>query len=228
MSQSQTPDVIRPLESVRERVKQRLMQVPEYRAFLAMEKPIAEVANISDLLAHLQTAQQKILERLATTKEYQALLTVDKAIQDLSRVLEVVADSGNLDVEPAPSEKVLTKEERPDIASFPLPEPQQAVDKIAAVASAPMVVRNETAAVTTTTPVMHSQDAIELVSPVEAAGEQARKSISNPAAHISTLGLVEEWRLTAMVRESFSANGSDEDTFFAGDGRAEAEKAKVA
>jgi hypothetical protein len=231
MSQSQTSSVIRPLESVRERVKQRLMQVPEYRAFLGMEKPIAEVAHISDLVAHLQTAQDKILERLAATKEYQALLTVEKAIQDLSQVLEVVDEGGNFDVEPAPSEEVLTNEEPSDIASLPVPETQQAVDQIAGVASigeTPMVTADETAAVTVTTPVTQSLDVTEPASSVEATGEPAGKSIWNPTARFSTLGLVEEWRLTAMVRESFSANGGNDDALFTGEGSAEAEKAKVA
>ena len=231
MSQSQTSSVIQPLESVRERVKQRLMRVPEYRAFLAMEKPIAEVANIHDLVAHLHTAQQKILERLAATKEYQALLTVEKAIQDLSQVLEVVADGGNFDVEPAHSESVLANGETPVITSLAVPVGQQAVNEVAAVASigkTPTVEAEETSAVTATPLVIRSRDATELASSVEAAGGQGGKSISHPTAHPSTLGLVEEWRLTAMVRKSFSASGDNEDALFAGEGSATAEKAKVA
>lgn len=101
MSQSQTSSAIRSLENVRERVKQRLTKVPEYRAFLAIEKPMAEVADIPDLLAHLEAAKQKILERLALTREYQALLTVEKTIKEISEVLEVVGDTGTFDAAPA-------------------------------------------------------------------------------------------------------------------------------
>ena len=101
MSQSQTSGAIRSLENVRERVKQRLTKVPEYRAILAMEKPMAEVADIPDLLAPLETAKQKILDRLKLTVEYQALLTVDQAIKDISGVLEVVGEEGSFDVAPA-------------------------------------------------------------------------------------------------------------------------------
>jgi hypothetical protein len=101
MSQSQTSGLIRSLENVRDRVKQRLTQVPEYRAFLAIEKPIAEVADIPDLLAHLEAAKQKILEHLALRREYQALLTVEKAIKDISEVLEIVGDDANFDDAPA-------------------------------------------------------------------------------------------------------------------------------
>ena len=187
MSQSQTSSVIRPLENVREKVKQRLMTVPEYRAFLAMEKPIAEVANISDLVAYLHTAQQKILERLAATKEYQALLTVEKAIQDLSQVLEVVADGGNLDVEPALSENILANGESPEITSLAVTVGPRATNEIAPVASigkTPAVAADETSAVTATPLVIGSHDATELASSVEAAGGQGGKSISYPTAHL--------------------------------------------
>jgi hypothetical protein len=101
MSQSQTSNVIQSLENVRERVKQRLTKVAEYRAFLAIEKPIAEVADIPDLRAHLETAKEKILDRLKQTREYQALLTVEKAIKEISEVLEVVGDDGHPDAAPA-------------------------------------------------------------------------------------------------------------------------------
>ena len=95
MSQSQTSGVVRALENVRDRVQQRLTKVPEYRAFLAIEKPMAEVADIPDLLAHLEAAKQKILEHLTQRREYQALLTVEKAIKDISDVLEIVGDDAD-------------------------------------------------------------------------------------------------------------------------------------
>jgi hypothetical protein len=103
MSQSQTSSEIRSLENVRERVKNRLWKVPEYRAFLAIEKPMAEVADIPDLLAHLETAKQKILDRLKLTREYRALLTVEKAIYEISEVLEVVGEEGSIDATPLQS-----------------------------------------------------------------------------------------------------------------------------
>jgi len=101
MSQSQTSGLIRSLENVRDRVKQRLTKVPEYRAFLAIEKPMAEVADIPDLLAHLEAAKQKILEHLTLRREYQALLTVERAIKDISEVLELVGDDASFDAAPA-------------------------------------------------------------------------------------------------------------------------------
>src|SRR5271155_691731 len=111
MSQSQPSSVIQSLETVRDKVKLRLMRLPEYRAFLAIEQPRAEVADIPDLVAHLQTGKQKILERLTTTQEYQALLTVEKAIKDISEILDVVGNDANIDAAPAAAEKVLGEEE---------------------------------------------------------------------------------------------------------------------
>jgi hypothetical protein len=101
MSQSQTSSVIRSLENVRERVKQRLTKVPEYRAFLAIDKPMAEVADIPDLVSHLETAKQKILDRLKLTVEYQALLTVDNAMKEISGVLEIIGEETSLNAAPA-------------------------------------------------------------------------------------------------------------------------------
>jgi hypothetical protein len=101
MSQLQTSNVIWSLEDVRERVTQRLTNVPEYRAFLAIEMPIAEVSQIPDLLVHLETAKQKILDRLNIIREYQSLLTVNKAIKEISEVLEFLGEEGSFDATPA-------------------------------------------------------------------------------------------------------------------------------
>ena len=60
------------------------------------------------------------------------------------------------------------------------------------------------------------------------AEEQPERPVSNPTERLSTLGLVEEPRLTAMVRESFAANGGNEEARSAGEDEAEPEKAKVA
>jgi hypothetical protein len=123
MSQSQTSSVIRSLENVRERVTQRLANVPEYRAFLAMDKPMAEVADISDLLPHLEAAKQKILDRLKLRAEYQALLTVDNAIKEISGVLDVIGEDAGASAAPAQ-------------AAAPVPPPAKAPTAIPAEAPA--------------------------------------------------------------------------------------------
>ena len=87
----QSPEVIASLEGVRAKVVDHLMKLPEFRAFLAIEAAIAEVANIPDLMACLEPAKNKILDRLTTVREYQALLAVKKSIAEISEVLGVLA-----------------------------------------------------------------------------------------------------------------------------------------
>ena len=229
MSQSQPSGVIHSLVTVRDKVKLRLMKVPEYRAFLAIEMPIVEVADIPDLVAHLQTAKQKILERLTTTQEYRALLTVEKAIKDISEVLDVVGDDATVEAAPAAAEKVAEKEEVSAAAPAAAAEAQQSAPAIAVAAppaKAPAIVANATAAVQDT-PETYARDAADIAAAI-ASAEHNKKSAANPNERLSTLGHVEEWRLTALVRKSYSANAGNEDAGPAGEGKAQAEQAKVA
>ena len=235
MSQSQPSSVIHSLQTVRDKVKLRLMNVPEYRALLAIEMPIAEVADIPDLVAHLQTAKQKILERLTTTQEYRALLTVEKAIKDISEVLDIVGDDATVEAAPAAAEKAAEKEDVSAAVPAAAAGGQQPAPAIAVAAPpaearaviAPVVIANAAAAVKET-PETYARDAAEVAAAIEAPGEHPKKSVSNPTERLSTLGLVEEWRLTALVRESYSANLADEEAGPAGEGKAQAEQAKVA
>ena len=246
MSQSQPSGVIHSLQTVRDKVKLRLMKVPEYRAFLAIEMPIAEVADIPDLVAHLQTAKQKILERLTTTQEYRALLTVEKAIKDISEVLDVVGNDANVDAAPAAAEKVAAKEasqearkeeaaRKEDVPAAAPPAAaaaeQQSAPAIAAVAAppaaAPAVIATAAAAVKET-PETYARDAADIAAAIEASGEHHKRPVANPNERLSTLGHVEEWRLTALVPESYSANVDNEDAPSAGEGKAAATEAKVA
>jgi len=87
----QTPGVIQSLKRVKERVREQLFKVPEYRALLAMETSIAEVSHIPDLAGYLETAKEKIMDRLMKVREYQAMLAVEKSISEISEVLGVLA-----------------------------------------------------------------------------------------------------------------------------------------
>jgi len=89
----QSPGVIQSLEGVRARVVEQLKNVPEFRAFLAIETAIKEVANIPDLMASLEPAKTKIMDRLMKVREYQALLAVEKSITEISEVLGGLAGS---------------------------------------------------------------------------------------------------------------------------------------
>ena len=88
----QSPGVIQTLERVRERVREQLIKVPEFRAFLAVETSISEVSHVPDLVDGLQSAKQKILDRLMTIREYRAMLAVEKSITEISDVLGVLAE----------------------------------------------------------------------------------------------------------------------------------------
>jgi len=87
----QSPGVIQSLEGVRARVVEQLTNVPEFRAFLAIETAIEEVANIPDLIDCLESAKTRIVDRLMKVREYQALLAVEKSITEISEVLGVLA-----------------------------------------------------------------------------------------------------------------------------------------
>jgi hypothetical protein len=233
MSQSQPSSVIQSLQTVRDKVKLRLMKVPEYRALLAIEKPIAEVADIPDLVAHLQASKQRILERLATTQEYRALLTVEKAIKDIAEVLDVVGNDAPGEAATAPAEKPAATQEPSAATPAVADEAQQPAPAIAvAAAKAPVVIA--TAAVATAaapakdTPEAYARDAAEVAAALEAASEHPKRPVAKPSERLSTLGVVEEWRLTALVRESYAANSGGEDARSAGEGNAQADEAKVA
>ena len=87
----QSPGVIQSLEGVRARVVEQLTNVPEFRALLAVETAVGEVANIPDLMTCLDSAKTKIIDRLMKVREYQALLAVEKSITEISEVLGVLA-----------------------------------------------------------------------------------------------------------------------------------------
>ena len=97
----QSPSVIQSLERVRERVREQLIKVPEFRAFLAVETSILEVSHVPDLADCLQSAKQKITDRLMTIREYKAMLAVEKSITEISEVLGVLAEGESVNVTPA-------------------------------------------------------------------------------------------------------------------------------
>jgi hypothetical protein len=117
MAQEQPSSLIRSLENLGERVKQRLGKLPAYRAFLAIEVPMAEVADIPDLLDHLETAKQKILDRLKITREYQALLTIERTIKEMTEVLEIVDDGGSPDAAPVEASATPVSFPKPPVAT---------------------------------------------------------------------------------------------------------------
>jgi hypothetical protein len=119
----QSPGVIQSLERVRERVKEQLIKVPEYRALLAIDTSIAEVSKIPDLVVSLEAAKQKIMDRLMTVREYQAMLAVEKSIKEISEVLGILGDDDNSSPIPMETE---VKESCPTVAAA-AQQPESAV-----------------------------------------------------------------------------------------------------
>jgi hypothetical protein len=124
----QSPSVIQSLERVRERVKEQLIKVPEFRALLAVETSISEVSHVPDLADSLQSAKQKIMDRLMTVREYQAMLAVEKSITDISEVLGVLAEgaSANATPETPPAPQKDLNESTPIAADQPPKAPETA------------------------------------------------------------------------------------------------------
>jgi hypothetical protein len=120
---------------------------------------------------------------------------------------------------------VVEKEEVFAIKPAVAAEAPQLVSAIVATAplgKAPAGIATEAKAATEI-PETYSRDATEFARAIEAAGERPKTSISDTAERRSALGLVEEWRLTALVRESFSAKLGNEEPQSADEGEAEAD-----
>jgi len=126
--------VIQSLERVRERVKEQLIKVPEFRALLAIEKSIAEVSNIPDLVPCLESAKEKILDRLMTVREYRAMLAVEKSITEISEVLGVLADGESGNGEPTPTVDVAPPQPELAVVLETLRETPEAVSSTDAAA----------------------------------------------------------------------------------------------
>jgi hypothetical protein len=206
--------VIQALEIVRERVTRRLMEAPEYRALLAVENAIAEVAAIGDLIVHLETARQEILDRLTTTSAaYRALLTVKKAIKDISEIPDIGGSDTDFDSTPAAPETAFAEEAAITLASVAIEpaaamEEQQTAAAIVATAppgDAPVAVATEVAEATGMPNAYAFDASTDLAGAVEASRAHPEASISNAAERLSTFRFVEAWRLSALG-ESYLAN----------------------
>lgn len=84
------------LQSLRDRIEGRLSGVGHYRALLAMERTIAELAEFDDIAFGLRAIRDSIKDRLASVDEYRALCALERISEELT---EVVARFGE---EPQP------------------------------------------------------------------------------------------------------------------------------
>lgn len=85
--------VIQSLEQIRDRVKEQLLSVKEYRAFLAVQKAIDEISEVREIVTSLETVRDQVQDRLNGVREYRALLAVEKSIADISDVLGILEEA---------------------------------------------------------------------------------------------------------------------------------------
>lgn len=101
-------EVIQSLEQIKDRVKNQLLGVKEYRAFLAIQKAIDEISEIGAIVTSLEASRDQVQDRLNGVREYRALLAVEKSIADISDVLGILEDT-------APASVVSMPETQPEI-----------------------------------------------------------------------------------------------------------------
>ena len=94
--------VIQSLEQIRDRVKEQLLSVKEYRAFLAVQKAIDEISEVREIVTSLETVRDQVQDRLNGVREYRALLAVEKSIADISEVLGILEEAAPAPAVPAP------------------------------------------------------------------------------------------------------------------------------
>jgi len=104
MTISDHSDIRMPLASIRQRLECHLAGVSRYRALLAIDKSIADLAGHPDLAEPLLRVRDQILLQLSEMREYRALGTIDKVGPELIDILAF------LDAEPHGDEAPL----RPD------------------------------------------------------------------------------------------------------------------
>jgi hypothetical protein len=144
----QSPGIIQLLQTILDKVKEQLMNVREYRAFLAIEKSIAEVSDLHDIVAPLESTKEKIKDRLKEVREYRAMLAVEKSIADISEVLGVLAGQPALAIvatatampevtpvaistEPTPAAPVIADKAEPAVVATTMPTLEAPIPEIA-------------------------------------------------------------------------------------------------
>lgn len=80
-------EIIQSLEIVRGKVREQLLNVWEYRAFLAVEKSILEIPELNEIVTCLTLIQDKIKDRLKEIPEYRALRAIENLIAEVHDLL---------------------------------------------------------------------------------------------------------------------------------------------
>ena len=78
-------EVIQPLEATRNKIKEQLSSVQEYRLLVALEKCIAQIPDISDdTMTTLERVRERLKECLQEVRDYRALCAIEETIVEVA------------------------------------------------------------------------------------------------------------------------------------------------
>jgi hypothetical protein len=88
-----THEIIRSLETIQDQVKQELLSVRTYRAYVAVGQAIEEISEVEEIVRSLNGIRSQVVDRLHDVREYRALLAIQKSVLDISEVLGLLEES---------------------------------------------------------------------------------------------------------------------------------------
>ena len=81
-------EVLQPLETTRNKIKEQLSTVQEYRLLVALEKCIAQIPDISnDTMTTLERVRERLIECLQEVRDYRALRAIEETIVEVRSIL---------------------------------------------------------------------------------------------------------------------------------------------
>jgi predicted nucleic acid-binding Zn-ribbon protein len=81
-------EVIQPLEATRNKIKEQLSTVQEYRLLVALEKCISQIPDISnDTMTTLERVRERLKECLQEVPDYRALRAIEETIVEVRSIL---------------------------------------------------------------------------------------------------------------------------------------------
>ena len=81
-------EVLQPLETTRNKIKEQLSTVQEYRLLGALEKCIAQIPDISnDTMTTLERVRERLKECLQEVRDYRAFCAIEETIVEVRSIL---------------------------------------------------------------------------------------------------------------------------------------------
>jgi hypothetical protein len=171
-----THEIIRSLETIQDQVKQELLSVRKYRAYLAIGQAIEEISEVEEIARSLNGIRSQVVDHLHDVREYRALLAVQKSVLDISEVLGLLEESSR-----KPAEAASGNGAAPAPADQPLDDSQTSASVTAAATpSEPVAVAPP--------PAPSSVTMVDQTSEPEQPPESATKAVEATSAHAAHEG----------------------------------------